>query len=476
MSLFGGVKWTTLSTIVRSAVRIFQVAILTRILPKEAFGTIAIAGVFIGFTDIFMDLGISSAILHKQEISKNEYSSLFWLNVFSGLGIMLILWGASPLIAYSYKDDSLSPIIQLLSINVLFSSFGRQHRTVLQKHQHFKVMAYIEMAVTLLTLTVAVTTAYIGLGVYSLVASSLCSAFVMNSSFLVYGLSNGGKVLWHFRLKDTYCFLKIGVFQIGSSVLDFFSRELDTLIVSYTMGRETLGVYSLCKHIILTLYHTVNPILMRVLTPIFATMQNDRKMLKTKYAKTVSFLATTNMPLYTMIAMASTTILHYIYGSNYTEGNIVMGCFALSYGILSINNPVGSLQVSLGRTDIGFYWTLYRIITNSLVVFVGALFSIEALAVAFLIYTSINIMPLWRIQLKPMLDISFTDYLSLFSRQFIFATICAIPYFALFFYQVNLLQVITYSIIYLLSYLMMIKRFDNKNLILSLIDEYIFRK
>lgn len=76
-SLLSGMKWTTLSAIVKSVVKLLQVAILTRFLPKSDFGTIAIAVLFIGFTELFLDMGISSAILHKQDTTREEYSSLF---------------------------------------------------------------------------------------------------------------------------------------------------------------------------------------------------------------------------------------------------------------------------------------------------------------------------------------------------------------------------------------------------------------
>ena len=472
-SVIGGVKWTTLSTIVRSVVRLLQIAILTRFLPKEAFGTIAIATVFISFTDIFMDLGISAAILHKQDISPKEYSSLFWLNVFSGIFICVLLVCLSPMIALSYKDVSLTPIIQLLSLNILFSSMGRQHLTIQQKKQRFKLMACIEMAASLLTMMVAVATAYFGLGVYSLVASSLFSCFVTNVSYLIYGHKHDANVSFHFRFSDTLSYIKIGVYQIGSSVLDFLSRELDTVIVSYTLGRDLLGLYSLCKHIILALYGAVNPILMRVLTPVFAIMQDNKRQIKDKYTKTISFLATTNMPLYVMIAAASSTILFYLYGRDYVEGNIIMACFALSYGILSINNPVGALQVSLGRTDIGFYWTVYRIITNSLVILIGASISVHALVFGLLLYTVVNIIPFWRIQLKVMLNITLVEYIRCFLPQILLSIICAIPYFVLFFFQVNLVLVIIYSILFLLVYLEILKIFDKENILLSLITQYV---
>ena len=80
-----GMVWTTISTVIRSFVQLFQVAILTRYLAKSDFGIIAIATLFIGFTQIFIDLGLSSGIMHKQDTNPKQYSSLFLLNILSGV-------------------------------------------------------------------------------------------------------------------------------------------------------------------------------------------------------------------------------------------------------------------------------------------------------------------------------------------------------------------------------------------------------
>ncbi|MGN0309246.1 MAG: oligosaccharide flippase family protein, partial [Bacteroides sp.] len=88
MSLFRtamkGMAWTTVSTVIRSVVSLLQISILTSYLSKEDFGVVAICNLFICFSQIFLDMGISVGILHKQDITKDQFSSLFWLNIFSG--------------------------------------------------------------------------------------------------------------------------------------------------------------------------------------------------------------------------------------------------------------------------------------------------------------------------------------------------------------------------------------------------------
>ena len=457
-------KWTTLSAIVNSVVKLLQIAILTRFLPKSDFGTIAIATLFIGFTELFLDMGISSAILHKQDTTKNEYSSLFWLNVFTGLILTAILWGLSPVIAQFYHDESLTLILRLLSLNVLISSVGRQHHTIRQKKLNFKFLAIVELTAYIGTFILAVLLAYMGYGIFSLVFSTIFSVAFPNFVNCAYGIYKDGNIQLHFRLKETYPFLKIGVFKIGSSILDYFSREFDVFIISTTLGKETLGVYSLCKKIIQMIYRLVNPILTKVLTPLFAKIQNDKQRLTANYLRVVNILATTNHPIYILIAILSTSILNTLYGPSYIEGQYVLSLLAVSYGLMSICNPVGTLQVALGRTDIGFYWTIFRIITNSLFIYVGALFSVNILALAILVYNILVIFPFWYLQYRPMLNISFVEYLKSNIFQFLIAIGCSFPFFMCFYHNTNLcisfFIICTYLLLYMIFVRIILKEND----------------
>lgn len=406
-----GLKWTTLSSVVGSVVKLLQVSILTRFLTKDDFGTIAIAILFISFTSIFLDMGLSTAIMHKQNISKKHYSSLFWLNIISGVVLSVILVAIAPLISLYYKDDSLTPIIQLLSLNVFFSSVGRQSRTIRHKQLNFKFMANVENLTAVLTLIIVVILAMNGYGVYSLVYSTMFNIAFSNVLYLINGLKVDKNITSHFKLSETYEYLKIGVYQLGSAILDFFGREVDIIIISSFFGKEILGAYSLCKRIVQMLYGIVTPILLKVTTPLFAQIQNSRKELTNKFVKIIELVSILNFPVFTAVALLSPIILKILYGDSYVEYHLMLTFLAGYYGVLSVAGAVSSTQIALGRTDIGLYWTIYRIISTTILVVIGAIYSPTTIALTLFVGTIINMIPFWAIQVKPMLKISLIEYL-----------------------------------------------------------------
>ncbi len=405
-----GVVWTTASTVVRSVVSLLQVAILTRFLEKSDFGIVAIASLFLGFTQIFLDLGISAGIMHKQDTTPKQYSSLFWLNIIMGVLLTAILCACSPLVSKAYKEPELVKIISLLSFTIFFSALGSQHRTIQQKKMRFKYISLVEIITAVLSLALAVVLAYKQYGVYSLVYANLFHTASAGLIFLGIGLYHDRNISFHFKLSETYDYLKIGVFSIGSQVLDYFSRELDILIISATLGKEVTGVYSLCKKLVMAIYGAVNPILTKVITPIFALIQKEKDRVRQLYYDIVESLALINMPIYCLIAIFATGILKYLYGDQYIDGTLVLAFISLTYGVNTTGNPVGSLQIAMGRTDSGFYWTICRIIFTSIAIYIGAQFSINAIALSLLILNFVVNPLFWRITIKPLIGGGYWDY------------------------------------------------------------------
>lgn len=447
-----GAIWTTVSTVIRSIVSLLQVSILTRFLEKADFGIVAIATLFIGFTSIFLDLGISIGILHKQDITKKEYSSLFWLNIFTGIILTAILMIAAPVVSYAYDDAELTSIIQLLCLNMLFASVGNQHRTVQQKKLRFKLISIIEIVSSLLTLLVAIYTAYNGYGVYSLVYSSLFATLFPNIVFLLIGLSKDCNISFHFYLKDTYPFLKIGGFNVGAQILDYFSREIDVIIISATLGKEALGVYSLCKKLVLALYGAITPIYSKVLVPLISEIQNDVNKARMVIYDIIETVSLTNIPVFLLIAIFPGTLIHYLYGDAFMDGIFVLSILAIHFGYLSPGSPASSIQVAFGRTDLGLYWTVFRVFIYAISAYVGAQFSIEGMVLGIFVGSLLSSPIGWRITTKPIIGGRFFDYFSKSFYPFLLELIIALPFFLIFYNCTNLLIAIIAGGGYLILY------------------------
>ena len=127
----------------------------------------------LGLLTLFMDMGLTSAIFHKQDISKREYASLYWVNLVFGIIVFGIITLVAPLIASFYDEPTLSRYIIIMAIAVVFSGFGSQFKTIEEKKLNFKIIALVDLTASISALILAIVLAILDYGIYALVFSAL---------------------------------------------------------------------------------------------------------------------------------------------------------------------------------------------------------------------------------------------------------------------------------------------------------------
>ena len=449
-----GLAWTTASSVARNLCQFFQIAILTRFLDKSDFGIIAIAQVFVSFTSIFMDMGISVGIVHRQNISKNEYSSLFWLNILAGLILSFVLFLFSPLLTSKYNSDDLTSIVRIMCFTIMLNSIGIQQRTYCQKMTYFNRIAIIEILGSFVTISVAIFTAMVGYGVYSLAYSTLAGALLINLTHLSIGLIKDGRIKFHFSIYEIVPFLRIGMYKVGSSILDFLTRELDIIIISATLGMEFLGVYNIAKKVPASIYSFINPIVHSVFSPLLAEKQGNMNVLKSNYMQLSKSLSFISFPMYFFLAAVSPTVISYVFGVSYLDGVPVMIFFCLKYAFNGVNGVCSALQTATGRTDIGLTWTIYLITSTIFVYWFTAQFGIFVFLIGIGVMVFINAIVCWFIQFRQMVGVTFREYMTIYYRSFLICLLLSCMVYCVYrspSLVFSLCAGITYIIIYIIS-------------------------
>ena len=403
------VKWSAVSKIYMTLVSVSQVAILARYLEKEDFGLMGIAVLVNTFCGIFVDMGLSAAAMHEQDLSKHQFSSFYWFNLFSGFVLFIIISACSPIIAAYYHREELVGVISLTSMSIFILSISSLQRTMQQKQMNFRFMSIVDIISATAALLLNVFLAISGYGVYSLVWAQLLSGILTALAYLGIAIIKERNILFHFSIIEIKNALKIGIYQVGTASLDFISREMDSFIISSNMPMEVFGVYTLCKNITMRIYHVINPIVTNVLTPIFAKIQGEKDRLSEAYIRTVEILGYVNFPIYGVVAVGSFSIMSILYGDSYNAYAFVMSSLAIYYAFQSCGNPIGSLLIATGRTDRGFYWTIFRIIFMSLYLKIASVFSLNVFVICIAITPIITSYPCWFIILKKISTIRFYD-------------------------------------------------------------------
>lgn len=408
-----GVKWTGLSSFTNALVKLVQVSILAHVLSPGDFGLIAIAYIFLSLGDILVDMGLTTAVLHFQNISSRQYSSIFWANAIIGVLIGAIIFLFRNIIADYYHDSVVGSVIGWLSLNIVLISISRLHRTYLQKQLEFKKMSIIEMSGSLVMCVGSIILAINGFGVYSLVYGTLISSLFTTIFLMVSVPSLNSQLSFFLSLKSIKEFYSVGLYQLFGSIVEFFSREIDTMFISSYFSLTLLGYYTLCKQLAQRIFKVVNPIIVKVAVPTLALLQDNPKAISDAFVKMIRVASTINYPIYILLAIVSREVLRVLYGSAYISQSSLLTLLAIYYSFLSIGSFTGVLVVVKGKTKNGLMLNLIRLSITLCVCFLSQRLPFLEYVAAMTIGTFILTFYVgFRLTIKRFIPLSFKRYLN----------------------------------------------------------------
>jgi len=431
-----GVAWNTVAKVTASVISIAQLAVVARYVDKADFGLVSTVHVVLGLVMMFSDLGMYAAMMHKQDITEEQYSSIYWMNWVLNLGLYAIICAIAYPVSLFYGEPQLTKLIIVLGIGGLLGCFGKVFYTIKQKNLEFGFISIVTILGQVITLVATIVMATSGCGVWSLIVPGLISSAI---GAVIYSWE-GRKTMrihWHFNFQEIREMFHIGLWDTGAQLLDYVCYKLDVLLIGKLFGMETLGLYNIGKELAMKAFKMLNPIVNSVATPILAKLQKERDRLEENYLLILRILTFICFPiLFALCIFAEPTIT--LFFSERYQGSapfVSILCFWAMFAC--IGNPAGNLVIATGRTDLEFKWTVVRLICVPVAVVLASFFSPIAIAWSQVILQAIFFYIYWRMMIYTSAHISLSHYVGSLMPATISCVIAAVPSF-LFHYFLNL--------------------------------------
>ena len=245
---------------------------LARLLEPSDFGLIAMVMVIIGMTSVFIDVGLGGALIQRRRVRPVHYFSVFYFNIFVGLLLTLLTYFSAPWISEFYNNEQLLPLAQVMSLLFIISSLGSVQGIRLRKELNYALLTKISLISSLISGVLGVSLAFLGAGVWSLVAQALIGGIVTN--ILIWRASNWVPSLM-FSWKALTQLWGFGFRMFLSGMLDKIFIRLDFLIIGKLFFPATLGYFQRAKSLRSMAVQYSSGSLMTVLFPVLSKIQND---------------------------------------------------------------------------------------------------------------------------------------------------------------------------------------------------------
>jgi O-antigen/teichoic acid export membrane protein len=411
-----GTAWSTVSTVGKQLLSIASIATVARKLGPEAYGVMGMAAVFIAFILNFRDLGTGTAIVQRLSISHRLLASLFWLNCLVGLAAAAIVAGASPLLARFFRTPELTAILCALSISFILSATGIVHNFILLREMRFKSLAVVDLGSGLFSYLVALTCAYSGFGVWSLVLANIGNSL---SSTLLYWFFSSWRPTRDFDWPDVKSISSFSLNLSGFRLANYGYRNADNIIVGKVLGSNALGNYQVAYNLMLAPLQNISSVVGQVVFPAFAQMQEDNERFRSAYVRSSGIVALFAFPVMAGLGVVADPLLRAMLGAKWVGAIPIFQILAPVGLVQTIQTLTGTIFIAKGKTALLFKWGLINTAILIPAFLIGARYSATGVAIAYCIaYIGLLAFPGFLVPFR-IIDLKFRQFLQALLPQFL---------------------------------------------------------
>lgn len=359
--LFSGVFYTALAKYSGVLISLVVTGVLSRLLSPDDFGVAAVATVIIAFFSIFTDVGISPAIIQHKGLTEKDLSGIFAFTLWTGASISLLFFVASWSIASYYHSPMLRPLCQLLALNLFFASANIVPNALFYKNKEFRFIAMRSFIIQIGGGTAAVVAALSGAGLYALIINPIFSSILI---FLISYQRYPQRLRMTMGIAPIRLIFSYSSYQFLFNVINYFSRNLDKLLIGKYMGMSLLGYYDKSYRLMMLPLQNITQVITPVMHPIFSDYQNEPERLATSYERIVRFLAFIGFPLSVFLLFTAKELTLIIFGEQWMASVPVFQILALSVGIQIILSSSGSMFQAANDTKSLFICGLFSALVS----------------------------------------------------------------------------------------------------------------
>lgn len=386
--LISGVFYTAIAKYSGILISLVIAGILARLLTPDEFGIVAVVTVIISFFSIFSDLGIAPAIIQNKELQEEDLTHIFSFTIWGGLILTILFFLSSWPISFFYKQPSMLIITQLLSINLFFASANIVPNALLYKAKAFKFIAWRSLGVQITGGTIAIVAALCGAGLYALIINPILSSILL---FIVTYRKYPQHLKMTWGIVSIKKIFKFSAYQFTFNIINYFSRNLDKLLISKFMGMSPLGYYEKSYRLMMLPLTNITHVITPVMHPIFSDYQHNLNLLATSYEKIIRLLAFIGIPLSAFLWFSASEITLIVFGEQWLPSISIFQILSVSVGIQIIMSTSGSIFQASNDTRSLFICGLFSSIINVTGICFGLFFFKTLDAISWCITTTFSI-------------------------------------------------------------------------------------
>lgn len=364
-SITSSFTWTSVDKISNLLIQFVLGIIIARLVTPSEYGVLGILMVFINLSQVFIDSGLSSALIYRNKLVSDDLDTVFSFNVVVCTFLFLLIFVAAPFIEAFYDLPKLAVYLRVSSLILFVNSLIDVPTSIFKIKLDFQSLAISNVFSTITGGVLGVIFAYLGYGIWALIIQ-LLSKGVIQLILLYVQCHWIPKLNFDFEvLKSLY---RYGVNLFGASCLTKIIEEGASFIIAKALTPFNLGLYSRGMQFAALPSSSIGGIITTALFPSLSSIKNDENHFNDVFHKVIEYQAVICIPLFFWIAMIAHPLIEMMLTLKWIA--VVPVLQIMCIGRILVPAAYISEQVlnSKGRSDLFFKQQIVKMIVKGIII------------------------------------------------------------------------------------------------------------
>lgn len=336
-------------------VQLISLMIYARLFTPEVFGVIASISVFLVFFQLISDIGIGPALVNEMKISNEERNGIFSLTFIVGIVIGIIFYYFSNYLDTYYDSEVYSDIALILALAIPFNCLNIVPNTAFVKDLKFLVLAKFDMLAQIMSLVVTLIVYQYAEPIVTLASKTATYSFFKfimtwyESDNTNLGRANFGSEFGYFNKIKSF-----SLYQFGFSFINYFSRNLDDILVAKYIGVVQLGIYNQAYQLMRYPLQLTTFAMSSAIQAVLSKREYDIEYIISEHNSLSRKLLVLSIPISLYFMFNANLIVELILGEKWLQVVPLLEILSLSIPIQMVIATSGAFYQSINRPDLLF--------------------------------------------------------------------------------------------------------------------------
>ncbi|HEX8639652.1 MAG TPA: lipopolysaccharide biosynthesis protein [Allosphingosinicella sp.] len=384
---FEGGLYTGGSQLVRALLMILSTVLLARILTPDDFGVIAMAAPVLAFVLLFQDLGLSAVTIQARTLSDEQSSTLFWITLAVSAAVAVLMLAAAPLVGWFYQDARVTHVAAASAAVVLVTGAALQHMALLARELRFRAVAGVILAGAGVNFGATIGLAIWLQSYWAILLGNVTGAAAQSAAAWAIQLWRPGR---RASLAQTRAMLGFGGTLAGFDLLNFFSRNMDNILIGRVLGSAPLGLYDRSYSLMMAPLQLIRGPVAKVMLPVMSRLVDRPQRYRLAYLSSLRAVLLVTAPAAAVAIATSEELVPLLLGARWSGASPIFFWLALGSLYLPVASSTGVLFISTGRGRSLMLWGAFSSLTAVLAFAIGLPWGPVGVAKAYVLATIVQ--------------------------------------------------------------------------------------